>query len=60
MDNPAPAEPSKLLGRMHVALRVRHYSNRTEQSYLDWARRYILFRDKRHPARMGGADRFDS
>jgi integron integrase len=41
---------------MREALRVRHYSYRTEQSYLDWARRYILFHRKRHPAEMGAAE----
>lgn len=39
---------------MRDALRVRHYSYRTEQTYLDWARRFILFHGKRHPAEMGG------
>jgi integron integrase len=32
---------------------VRHYSIRTEEAYVDWARRYILFHDKRHPEEMG-------
>jgi integrase len=41
---------------MREALRVRHYSYRTEQSYLDWARRYILFHRKRHPAEMAAAE----
>ena len=45
-----------LLDRMREALRVRHYSYRTEQAYLDWARRYILFHGKRHPAEMGAAE----
>jgi Phage integrase, N-terminal SAM-like domain len=34
-------------------LRVKHYSIRTEQAYLDWIRRYILFHRKRHPNDMG-------
>lgn len=41
---------------MREALRVRHYSYRTEQTYLDWARRFILFHGKRHPAEMGAAE----
>jgi len=41
---------------MREALRVRHYSYRTEQAYLDWARRYILFHGKRHPAEMGAVE----
>ena len=43
----------KLLDQLSDALRMRHYSYRTEQAYTDWARRYILFHHKRHPATMG-------
>jgi site-specific recombinase XerD len=43
----------KLLDQVADALRVKHYSYRTEQSYLDWIRRYILFHNKRHPREMG-------
>jgi len=56
MDEPPPAKLPKLLDRMREALRVRHYSCRTEQTYLDWARRFILFHGKRHPAEMGPAE----
>lgn len=54
----APAEPAppKLLERMRVHLRTRHYSIRTEQAYIDWARRFILFHGKRHPQDMGAAE----
>jgi integron integrase len=38
---------------MRHALRVKHYSIRTENAYVDWARRYILFHDKRHPEELG-------
>ena len=47
-----PAEP-RLLDRLRGAIRVRHYSIRTEATYVDWARRFILFHDKRHPLDMG-------
>jgi hypothetical protein len=47
-----PQPPKKLLDQMKDALRTRNYSYRTEQSYIEWARRYILFHDKRHPAEM--------
>jgi integron integrase len=43
----------KLLDQMQETLRLKHYSYRTEEAYLDWARRYILFHGKRHPAEMG-------
>jgi integron integrase len=42
----------KLLDQMRDALRTLHYSYRTEQTYIDWARRYILFHNKRHPCEM--------
>jgi integron integrase len=52
----AAVKSPKLLDRMRDVLRVRHYSYRTEQSYLDWAKRYILFHGKRHPGTMGAAE----
>lgn len=50
-----PAAP-RLLQRMRQAIRVRHYSIRTEATYVDWARRFILFNDKRHPAELGAKE----
>jgi integron integrase len=46
---------SKLLGEMRDHIRRKHYSIRTEQAYLAWAKRYILFHRKRHPNEMGEA-----
>lgn len=43
----------KLLDRMRAEIRVRHYSIRTEEAYVDWARRFILFHDKKHPKDLG-------
>ena len=45
------AEPAKprLLDQVRDAVRVRHYSYRTEEQYVFWIRRYILFNGKRHP-----------
>lgn len=43
----------KLLDQLREALRLKHYSYRTEQAYVDWVRRFILFHHKRHPAEMG-------
>lgn len=45
--------PPKLLDQMRDRLRVKHYSIRTETSYLQWVKRFILFHGKRHPAEMG-------
>lgn len=50
------APPPKLLDRMRIHLRTRHYSIRTEDAYVDWARRFILFHRKRHPQDMGAAE----
>lgn len=55
MDN--PAKPPKLLDRMHGALRVRHYSYRAEWTYLDRARRLILFHCKRQEQHGRGQGR---
>ncbi len=49
----AVASSPKLLDRVRWHLRVKHYSIRTEQTYVDWIRRYILFHRKRHPNEMG-------
>jgi len=46
----------KLLDRMREALRSRHYSRRTEQTYCHWIKRYIHFHNVRHPAKMGEAE----
>ena len=48
-----PVSRPKLLDRVRWHLRVKHYSIRTEQAYLDWIRRFILFHGKRHPEQMG-------
>jgi len=43
----------KLLDQLRDAIRAKHYSYRTEQTYVDWCKRYILYHHKRHPAEMG-------
>ena len=51
---PVPsARPPKVLDRLRAAIRARHYSLRTEEAYVGWVRRFILFHHKRHPAAMG-------
>ncbi len=39
----------KLLDRVREKIRLKHYSIRTEQAYIDWIGRFILFHNKRHP-----------
>src|SRR6266849_760583 len=50
------APKPRLLDRMREALRLRRYSRRTEEAYIAWARRYILFHGKRHPAELGAPE----
>jgi len=49
---PWPAKP-RLLDRVREEIRTRHYSRRTEESYITWIRRFIIFHGKRHPKDMG-------
>ena len=46
----------RLLDQVSDAIRRLHYSRRTEESYVQWIRRYIYFHDKRHPAALGEPD----
>ena len=46
----------KLLHWVRQTLRTRHYSRRTEEAYVGWIRRYILFHGKRHPSTMSGVE----
>lgn len=57
MPEPAKKPPErKLLDQVRDAIRVRHYSLRTEEAYVNWVRRFILFHGKRHPKDMGGPE----
>ena len=47
---------SPFLEKVRQFMRVQHYAIRTEQAYVDWIRRFILFHDKRHPNKMGEAE----
>lgn len=46
-------KPKKLLDQVRDAIRLKHYSIRTEQAYVNWIKRFILFHHKRHPNEMG-------
>ncbi len=46
----------KLLDQVRDVLRLKHYAIRTEETYVDWIRRFILLHDKRHPREMGEAE----
>lgn len=47
---------SPFLNLVRRAIRTRHYSRATEKSYVQWARRFILFHGKRHPRDLGSAE----
>jgi integron integrase len=55
-DKDTTANPPKLLNQVRDKLRVKHYSIRTEQTYVDWIKRFIFFHDKRHPKDLGAQD----
>jgi len=48
--------PPKLIDQVRDAIRVRHYSIRTEEAYIQWIKRYIFFHNKKHPREMGEAE----
>ncbi len=50
-----PSQP-KLLDQVRERIRLKHYSIRTEQCYVDWIRRFILYHGKRHPNIMGAQE----
>ena len=50
--NPQP-EPPRLLDQVRRKVRLLHYAIRTEEAYVAWIRRFILFHGKRHPREMG-------
>jgi len=54
--DPAASPKPRLLDRVRFAVRRRHYSRRTEEAYVLWIRRFILFYGKRHPDKLGEAE----
>ncbi len=51
-----PKRPPRLLDAVREQIRLRNFSIRTEQVYVDWCKRFILFHGKRHPAEMGSPE----
>lgn len=54
--NTGTAKKSRLLELVRDAIRRRHYSPRTEQTYVHWIKRFIYFSGRRHPAEMGAPE----
>ena len=52
-DSDSSSRPPKLLDQLRDRIRVKHYSIRTEQAYVQWVKRYLFFHGMRHPNEMG-------
>lgn len=50
------SQEPRLLELVRQKIRLKHYSIRTEESYLGWIKRYIYFHEKKHPKDMGRAE----
>lgn len=49
-------DPPKLIDRVREEIRLRHYSGETEQAYVGWIRRFVVFHGRRHPRDLGAAE----
>ncbi len=56
VSSPGPLPPPRLLDQVRAKIRLKHYSLRTEQAYVDWIKRYIRHHGKRHPREMGAVE----
>src|SRR2546426_11512113 len=52
----AEVAPRTLLGRLRAAVRARHYSPRTEESYVGGVKRFVVFHGRQHPDQLGEAE----
>ena len=52
----APGQPPRFLDQVRARARARHYSRRTEDTYVAWIRRFILFHGRRHPRDLNARD----
>ena len=49
-------QPLKLLDQVRDAIRLKHYAYSTEKTYVQWAKRFVLYCNKRHPLEMGAKE----
>jgi integrase len=56
MDRIIPNPKARLLDQVREVMRVKHYSIRTEQTYIQWIKRFIFHHGKRHPREMGAVE----
>lgn len=55
MSHEFPAPP-RLLDQVRDLIRIKHYSIRTEQAYLQWIKRFIIFHGRQHPRALGAPE----
>jgi len=55
-DGVVPNPKARLLDQVREIIRVKHYSIRTEEAYVQWIKRFIFFHGKRHPREMGATE----
>src|SRR5438309_11228 len=55
-DGVVPNPKARLLDQVREIIRVKHYSIRTEEAYVQWIKRFIFFHGKRHPREMGAKE----
>ena len=48
--------PPRLMEQVRAEIRARHYSRRTEDAYIHWIRRFIVFHGRRHPRELGAPE----
>jgi len=56
IEDPSPTPAPRLLDQVRGKIRLKHYSLRTEQTYVEWIKRFILFHSKHHPKDMGAGE----
>jgi hypothetical protein len=56
MERIIPNPKARLFDQVREVMRFKHYSLRTEQTYLEWMKRFIFFHQKRHPREMGAPE----
>ena len=56
IDTTITSAAPRLLDQVRGKIRLKHYSIRTEQAYVDWIKHFVLHFDKRHPREMGAAE----
>ena len=56
MEKIIPNPKARLFDQVREVMRLKHYALRTEQTYLEWIKRFIFFHQKRHPREMGALE----